>query len=114
MAVSERVVQGELALPLVERGKVRMVVYTRPDCGYCMELERDVLPDLVRVFGTRLTVERRSAESLPGIPTPTIILTGSEKRHMFPGLPPREDLERAIQIVMGEDHGRETVLEKSR
>ncbi len=30
-AVAERGFQGELAAPSVERGKVRMVVYTRPD-----------------------------------------------------------------------------------
>jgi hypothetical protein len=104
----------ELLSPPVERGRARMVVYTRPDCGYCMELERDILPGLTRDFGPGLQVERRSAEALPGIPTPTIILTGCEKRRFFPGLPPVEDLRAAITSVMGDDHGRETVLEKSR
>jgi len=91
-----------------------MVVYTRPDCGYCMELEKDVLPGILREFGSRLSVERRSAEALPGIPTPTIILTGSERRRLFPGLPPEAVLREAISNVMGEDHDHETVLEKSR
>jgi hypothetical protein len=81
-----------------------MVVYTRPDCGYCMELEREILPDLIRDFGDRLQIERRSAQTLPGIPTPTLILCGSQKRRMFPGLPSREDLRRAIESVMGENH----------
>jgi hypothetical protein len=109
-----RVVHEELTSAPALRGKVRMVVYTRSDCGYCMELEQDVMPALERRFGARLLVERRSAESLPGIPTPTIILTGSDRRRMFPGLPPKEELERAIALVMGEDHEPETVLEKSR
>lgn len=113
-ASAERVAHDELASAPVERGKVRMMIYTRPDCGYCIELEQDVLPALERRFGARLRVELRSAEKLPGIPTPTIILTGSNSRRMFPGLPPKEELERAIALVMGEDHGSETVLEKSR
>ena len=104
-ASASRVAQEELSAVPVEPGKARMVIYTRPDCGYCIELERDIMPSLQSGFGSRLAVERRSAESLPGIPTPTIILTGSDERRMFPGLPPREDLERAIRKVMGEAHG---------
>ena len=111
---ADQVVREELTAAPVERGKARMVIYTRPDCGYCMELERDVLPEITRAYGARLLVERRSAESLPGIPTPTLILRGAEKRRMFPGLPSREELRRAIETVMGEDHDRETVFEKPR
>lgn len=110
----DRVVHDELVSPAVARGKVRLVIYTRPDCGFCMELERDVLPEILRDFGSRLEVERRSAENLPGIPTPTLILTGSEKRHLFPGLPSAESLRSMIETLMGESHGHETVLEKSR
>src|SRR5579862_2475275 len=62
----------EIALSAPEAGSVRMLVYTRPDCGYCRELERRVLPELLGEFGPHLGVERRSAERLPGIPTPTI------------------------------------------
>ncbi|HVR85775.1 MAG TPA: hypothetical protein VMU54_15765, partial [Planctomycetota bacterium] len=47
--------------PAPSAGKVRMLVYTRPDCGYCRELEREVLPGLIREFGDRLLVERRAA-----------------------------------------------------
>lgn len=101
-----RIAQDELVSPPVERGKAKMVVYTRPDCGYCMELERDVLPGIVREYGSRLAVERRSAEALPGIPTPTIILTGAEGRRLFPGLPAEADLRLSIANVMGEGHDR--------
>lgn len=111
---AERITHDEFVSPPVEPGKARMVVYTRPDCGYCMQLEKDVLPGIVREFGSRLSVERRSAESLPGIPTPTIILTGSQHRRLFPGLPPEADLRQAISNVIGEDHDGQTVLEKSR
>jgi hypothetical protein len=103
---AEHIARDEFVSAPVEQGKARMVVYTRPDCGYCMQLERDVLPGIVREFGNRLSVERRSAEALPGIPTPTIILTGSERRRLFPGLPPEEDLRLAITSVMGEGHDR--------
>jgi len=110
----EHLSRDEFISSPVEPGKARMVVYTRPDCGYCMQLEKDVLPGIVQEFGSRLSVERRSAEALPGIPTPTIILTGSERRRLFPGLPPEQDLRLAISNVIGEDHDRKTVLEKSR
>jgi hypothetical protein len=111
---TDRVVHEDLAGGLVAPGQVRMVVYTRPDCGYCIQLERDVLPGLVRDYGTRLSIERRSAAELPGIPTPTLILSGSAKRRLIPGLPEAEDLRSVINELMGESHGHETVLEKSR
>ena len=113
-ADSDRVVREDLSSLPVARGHVRMVVYTRLDCGYCIQLERDVLPGLVREYGDRLAIERRSAAELPGIPTPTLILTGSARRRLIPGLPELEDLRKAIADLMGESHGHETVLEKSR
>ena len=113
-ASAERVAEQEFAAPPVARGNVRMVVYTRPDCGYCIQFDREVLPALVRDFGNHLSVERRSAENLPGIPTPTLILTGAERRRFFPGLPELEDLKSTVRNLMEESHGHETVLEKSR
>lgn len=113
-AEADRIVQRELISPPAPSGSVRMVVYSRPDCGYCIELEREVLPVLGREYGSRLVVERRSAEELPGIPTPTLILTGADRRRMFPGLPRTEDLREAIENLMGGGYGRQTVLEKSR
>ncbi len=111
----ERVASEKFSGPSVPRGAVRMVVYTRPDCGYCIQLERDVLPGLMHLFGTRLDVELRSAKELPGIPTPTLILSGAGGRKFFPGLPETGDLRRAIETLMGEEsHGHETVFEKSR
>lgn len=96
----EEVAESDLAQAPVAPGKVKMVVYTRPDCGYCMELERDVLPPLENGLGGRLDVERRRAEELPGIPTPTIILSGAGGRRLFPGLPPTADLRLAIETLM--------------
>jgi hypothetical protein len=113
-ASAEQVTREEFRVPAVPPGQVHLVVYTRPDCGYCIQLERDVLPGLVRDYGDRLAIERRSAAELPGIPTPTLILTGSARRQLIPGLPETEDLRNTIQNLMGESHGHETVLEKSR
>jgi hypothetical protein len=111
----EQVAREDLSRPPVARGTVRMVIYTRPDCGYCIQLERDVLPVLIREFGPRLDVELRSAKELPGIPTPTIILSGAGGRRFFPGLPETGELRRAIETLMGDKgHGHETVLETSR
>jgi hypothetical protein len=113
-AEPDRVVHEDLVSGSVARGTVRLVVYTRADCGYCIQLERDVLPGLIREYGDRLTIERRSAAELPGIPTPTLILSGDQKRRLFPGLPEVEELRNVIQDLMGESHGHQTLLEKSR
>lgn len=83
------------------RGRIRMVAFVRADCGYCRILEEDVVPALKRDFGDRLAFEPRSAEAMPGMPTPTLVLSGQAGRRVFPGLPPEEDLRAAILTVMG-------------
>ena len=113
-AGAERISEEEFRAPPVAPGHVRMVVYSRPDCGYCIQFDREVLPVIVRDFGPHLEIERRSAENLPGIPTPTLILTGAEKRRFFPGLPELADLKSTVRDLMEESHGRETVFEKPR
>jgi hypothetical protein len=104
-AAESRAEEREFAQPRVERGMVRMVAYLRPDCGHCLEFEERLLPALEKTFGPRLRVERRSAAELPGIPTPTLILSGSEARHLFPGLPSLEVLETTIRSLLGGGHG---------
>lgn len=113
-SIAEPEARGDFRSTPVARGDVRMVVYSRPDCGYCIQLDRDVLPGLVREFGSRLRIERRSAEGLPGLPTPTLLLTGAAGRRVFLGLPDAEDLKAALHELMEANDGRETVLEKSR
>lgn len=105
-AVVRRTAEEEMRVPAAAPGRVRMVVYSRADCGYCIRLERDVMPELVRDFGDKLAVERRSAEDLPGIPTPTLILSGAGGRHLFPGLPPVAMLREKIEDLMGESRAR--------
>lgn len=107
-------VQEEKPQVLVPPGRVHLVIYGRPDCGYCMELEQEVMPLLEREFGSHLEVERRSADGLAGVPTPTLILTGQGDRQVFPGLPSTEKLRSRIKELMGEGHGHETVLKESR
>ncbi|HLY11311.1 MAG TPA: hypothetical protein VKW04_18560 [Planctomycetota bacterium] len=109
-----RVAGEAFSQPAVPPGTVRMLAYTRSDCGYCVELEREVLPALVRDYGSRLQIERRPADDLPGIPTPTLILTGGEKRRLFPGLPSSSDLRTAIDSLLGDDHGVQTLLKNPR
>lgn len=100
----------EFGRPVPKPGTARMVIYFRADCDVCQKLERDVLPGLMREFGEVLTVERRSAESLPEMPTPTLILSGSGGRVMFPGLPPLPDLRAAILKTLGEKDERQALL----
>lgn len=102
------------ATPDFSAGTVKMVVYERGDCIYCQRLRADVLPGLGQEFGQLLEVEHRSAEDLPGLPTPTIILSGGGGRRSFPGLPPAETLRQAILETLGGLHDRQAMLPASR
>jgi hypothetical protein len=79
-------------------GTASVLIYTRPGCRYCDELERDVLPAIVAEFGDALEVERTPAPE--GLPSPTIIVRGAV-RTVFPGLPPSSDLAGAIARAIG-------------
>lgn len=92
----------------------RLVAFTRPDCGYCVDLEKYILPKLEREFGKRLAVELRSAKGLPSLPTPTILLSGPGGRRYFPGLPPEVELRAAVAHVMGDRHETQALLPESR
>ncbi len=111
---ARRAVESEVAAPWVETGRVRLVAFTRPDCGYCLDLEKRVVPALKEEFGDRLTVEERSASSMPGLPTPTLIIRGRSGHRVFPGLPPLEELARTIRELKGEDHAGAAVLPEPR
>jgi len=117
-AFSGPAVPGVQALPEPAQhwkaGTVKMVVYERPDCVYCQRLRSDVLPGLTLEFGRRLDVEHRSAEGMPGLPTPTILLTGAGGRRSYPGLPSSEVLRQAILETLGELHDRQAMLPASR
>lgn len=91
-----------------------LVAFTRPDCGYCVDLERHVLPKLEAEFGDALAVRLRSARHLPALPTPTILLSGPGGRRHFPGLPPPEELRAAILQVLGETRENQALLPESR
>lgn len=93
---------------------VRLVAFTRPDCGYCVDLEKYILPKLEREFGKRLAVELRSAKDLPSLPTPTILLSGPGGRKHFPGLPPEAELRAAVAHVMGDHHEIQALLPEPR
>jgi hypothetical protein len=105
---------GELRAHPREPGRVLMVIYTRPDCGYCRELDHEVLPGIEAEFGSKLTIEHRSALEIPGMPTPTILLAGPGGERAFPGLPATERLRAAIQVTMGGDHERQALVPTSR
>jgi hypothetical protein len=109
---------GMRALPTVtpERrpGTVTMTVYERADCVYCQRLEEEVLPALVREFGQALEVERRSADEIPGLPTPTIVLSGPGGRRAYPGLPGGDTLRQAVLETLGGPHDGQAMLPTSR
>lgn len=79
-------------------GRARLVAYVRSGCRWCDVLERDVMPRIRRNFGGSVSIETRRAP--PGIPTPTIVVSGSQ-RTVFPGLPETEAIERALELALG-------------
>src|SRR6185295_16739770 len=57
-------------------GRIAILVYGQPDCGYCEELRTTVLPAIEREFGARIRVEHHSAMDLPAVRrTPTLVLS---------------------------------------
>lgn len=92
------------------RQEVRMVIYERADCEYCRRLKEEVLPGLLRDFRERLQVESRSAEAMPWLPTPTILLSGPGGERSFPGLPATPRLRAAILESLGALHDRPAML----
>jgi hypothetical protein len=90
-------------------GAVQMIVFSRADCRYCVELEKKVLPELRREFGVRLEVSIEDAPS--GIPTPTIVIGGA-KGTVFPGLPPVEELKAALRRAIEGERHEPTMLSK--
>jgi hypothetical protein len=95
-------------------GRALLVAFTRPDCGYCVDLERHVLPSLEAEFGDALAVRLRSARHLPALPTPTILLSGPGGRRHFPGLPSPQELRAAILQVLGGTRENQALLPESR
>lgn len=91
-----------LPLPVkpLQDHRVLIQAFTQPDCSYCDQLERDVLPLIEREFAGRVTVELRPADDLPNLRrTPTLLLrspAGSGLR-VIEGLPTLEHLRGVIR-----------------
>jgi len=96
---------GSAAVPSAPReatdGRIGILVYSQPECGFCEELQRNVLPEVEKEFGSRIRVEQRSADELPGIRrTPTLILNAkrpSTATRVIEGLPTVERLRGVIR-----------------
>lgn len=88
------------ALPATD-GRVAILAYTQPDCEYCEELKKAVLPDIEREFGDRIRIELHSADELPAIRrTPTLILSSgrsSTRTRVIEGLPTVERLRGVVR-----------------
>jgi len=84
--------------PAASPGTAQLLVFTRPGCRYCEELEESVLPELLLEFPGRLSVLRRPAPA--GLPSPTLVVSGAV-RAVFPGLPPTSDLREAVVRALG-------------
>jgi thiol-disulfide isomerase/thioredoxin len=113
-AAAGRAAEEEASHIKAPSSRAHLVAFTRPDCGYCLDLERYVLPRLEAEFGDALAVTLRSAQHLPALPTPTILLSGPGGRRRFPGLPPQEELRAAILEVLGGTHESQALLPESR
>ena len=76
---------------------VRMVVYRRPDCRFCEQFEKEILPALHQEFGERLNVEERLAWKR--LATPTLVLVGRRATY-YAGLPKLEEARAAIRYAL--------------
>jgi hypothetical protein len=98
---ADGLVTGRLPEAPVDPGRVRITVYTQPDCPYCDEFRESVMPGIDREFGSRVAVEYRPADDLPAVRrTPTIILrparSGGAPR-VIEGMPSPERLRGVIR-----------------
>jgi hypothetical protein len=87
--------------PAAASGGVGVRIYIQPDCPYCERLRKEIVPEIVKEFGTRVRIEYRSADDLPGIRrTPTLILDpgrAESRPRIIEGLPTLERLRGAIR-----------------
>src|SRR5262249_15717442 len=88
------------AVPLAP-DRISVQVFTQPDCPFCDEVRRSVMPEIVKEFGSRVIIAHRSADELPSIRrTPTLILRSSRSGSMtriIEGLPTLERLRGMIR-----------------
>jgi hypothetical protein len=81
-----------------EERRVRIAIFTQPDCPYCEELQQSVLPAIEKEFGRRVEAEVRSADDLPSVRrTPTLILQRGRTTRVIEGLPTVERLRGVIR-----------------
>jgi len=91
-----------LPLPVkpIEEHRVLIQAFTQPDCSYCEQLQRDLLPLIEREFAGRVAVEYRSADDLPNLRrTPTLVLRSPARSglRVIEGLPTVEHLRGVIR-----------------
>lgn len=94
--------------------QAELLVFSRAGCRYCEEFEEDFLPKLQERFGDRLALRRERAPA--GLPTPTFVIQGliqGAQRRVFPGLPPLEELQAAIEAALPKKNQNEVNHETS-
>lgn len=92
----ERALSREAAEPPVAPGRTRLLIFSRPTCSLCQELQLKLLPPIRQELGAALDIQYRPAWK--GLRTPTVILRGKRRAHLV-GLPTPEALREAIQIA---------------
>jgi glutaredoxin len=90
--------QREEREPPVPVGRVRLLVYARPGCHYCKELDERVMPAIRHEFGSSLQIDYRPAWKK--LITPTLVIRGERRTH-FAGLPTLDALRKAIHFAQG-------------
>ncbi len=95
---ARRAMDQVLAEPEPAPGTARVVLFTRAGCPACRHLKEQVLAPLVREAAGKIQVEERPAWD--GVWSPTMAVRGWE-RFLFLGVPPVEDLRRALQLGRG-------------
>ena len=80
-------------------GRARMIVFSREGCSFCETFERDVLPEVQRLYAARLKVEHRRATH--GMAAPTILVLGDRNRSIV-GLPTVKELSDTVATALGD------------
>jgi hypothetical protein len=82
--------------PPVSAGRVRLLVYFRPTCPHCRELDEKIIPVIRREFRSTVDIEYRHAWK--GLVTPTVIVRGQHRTHLV-GVRSADALRQAIRFA---------------
>lgn len=86
----------------VAQGDARLIVYYIPGCAACRDVEKNLVPQVIRQHPGKISLVQRPPRT--GLPYPMVIVTGREG-WLFASRPDPDALERAVRGALGESRG---------